>query len=74
MLPEITPLKYWMNRAWAARAAAETQTEICAKEQMLGTAEAYRRRAHCDWGRTKGLDMRAGGATPGVTTDMIPFH
>jgi hypothetical protein len=51
MLSEITPVKYWMNRAWAARAAAEMQTEICAKEQMLGTAEAYRRRAHCDWGR-----------------------
>jgi hypothetical protein len=47
----VTNDEYWMNRAWAAQAAAEMQTEICAKEQMLGTAEAYRRRAHCDWGR-----------------------
>jgi hypothetical protein len=52
MSRKITPVtndEYWMSRAWAAQAAAEMQTEICAKEQMLGTAEAYRRRAHCDW-------------------------
>ena len=41
--------EYWLIRAEEARAAAKQLTNLCAKEQMLGIAASYQRRAHCDW-------------------------
>jgi hypothetical protein len=42
----IDEFDHWMNRAEKARAAAKQLTEPCAKEQMLGMAYSYERRAH----------------------------
>jgi hypothetical protein len=41
--------EYWLTRAEEARADAKQQTDPCAKERMLGIADSYQRRAHCDW-------------------------
>jgi hypothetical protein len=45
----IDEFEHWLKRAEKARAASKQLTDPCAKEQMLGIAESYQRRAHCDW-------------------------
>ena len=45
----IDEFEHWLSRAEKARAAANQLTDPPAKEQMLGIADSYERRAHCDW-------------------------
>jgi hypothetical protein len=44
---------HWLRRAEKARTAAGQLSDPCAKEQMLGMADSYERRARCDWRRIR---------------------
>ena len=52
---------HWLKRSEDARTAGGKLNDPCAKEQMLGIAESYQRRAHCDWGHP----------TPQLTSERI---
>ncbi len=49
---------YWLRRSEEARVAAKQLTDLCEKEQMVGIAESYQRRARCDWGQSYPTPVR----------------